>query len=115
MSFLMNECDIRDAANLWDGHKVLEPLTLTLLNLLDATNVHSDGWAYWPKPSRASRKLQELIQSARTREARDAITPELIAAALRPVKAFRTRSGIDFDIYESFGVLYIAPGVLIQV
>jgi hypothetical protein len=111
----LNEHEVRDAANLWDGDQILEPLTLTLLNLLDATNANSDGWACWPKPSRASRKLQELIQSVRPGDDGVAITSEQIKAALRPVKAFRTRSGLDFDIYESFGVLYIAPGVLIQV
>jgi hypothetical protein len=111
----MNEHDIRDAARDWDGDDVMEPLTLTLLNLMDAVNANSDGWPYWRKPSTAAKKLQELITSVRPGDEPDAITPELVKAALRPIKAFRTRSGLDFDIYESFGVLYIAPGMLVQV
>lgn len=99
----MNDYDIDLACQRFAQHPVLGPATRTLANLRDAANDNSDGWAYWPKPARSAAKLMELIE----RDRRDAAyrysdRPDATVAeyrkALVPVKAFRTRSGIDFEI-----------------
>ena len=77
------------------------PAVQTLANLVAWTDTHSDGWAYWAKPGRAAAKLMELIEGDGTWKAREDLsraTPEALAAALRPVKAFRTRQHADFTI-----------------
>jgi hypothetical protein len=100
----MNEYEIADAAERYADHPVLGPATRTLSNLCEAANANSDGWCYWPKPCRAAKKLQELIQgdrpASRFDDEREDATPAALSAALRPIKAFRTRSGIAFDIEE---------------
>lgn len=102
----MNTWEIDDAAQRYQAHPVLGPATRTLSNLRDAANANSDGWHIWPKPARAAARLMELIErdgTARYRydeERADATAAELVSA-LRPVKAFRTRSGIKFEIEEA--------------
>lgn len=97
----MNSYDIQDAALHFADHPVLGPATQTLDNLHQWTNDNSDGWAYWAKPGRAAAKLMELIEgdgtSASLRDLSRA-TPAAYAAALQPIKAFRTRHGADFEI-----------------
>lgn len=99
----MNTYEVDEALERYAGHPVLGPATRTLASLRDATNANSDGWAYWPKPVRAAAKLMALIEGEREsrwdRERADA-TPERLRKALAPVKAFRTRSKLAFEIYE---------------
>lgn len=100
----MNEHEVRDAAWRYADHPTLGPATETLINLVEWTNSHSDGWAYWPKPCRAAAKLQTLIGGLAPYyedPSRSDVVPEQLAAALRPIKAFRTRHGADFDIIEA--------------
>ena len=102
----MNSAEIEDAAHLYANHPVLGPATQTLRNLEIAADGCSDGWAYWPKPARAAARLMDLIQrdgTARYRfdTERDDATPAELRKALAPVKAFRTREGVDFEIEES--------------
>lgn len=98
----MNAYEVAEERARHARHPVLGPATQTLANLVEWTNRNSDGWAYWPKPARAAAKLMALIQGDRPRsrfdEERADATPEALAAALRPVKAFRTRHGADFEI-----------------
>ena len=72
----------------------------------DAADDNSDGWAYWPKPARAAAKLMELIEGDGTSEyrygQREDATQRELKAAYRPMKSFRTRIGLDFDIVETF-------------
>lgn len=102
----MNRYDIQDAAARWQNHPVLGPATQTLHNLMDAADDNSDGWAYWPKPARAANKLMELIEGDGTSEyrygPREDATSEKLKAAYRPLKSFRTRIGLEFDIVETF-------------
>jgi len=98
----MNEYEVEEARARYASHPVLGPATRTLANLVDWTNRNSDGWAYWPKPVRAAERLQQLIQGkvpeSRWDTERADATPEALKAALRPVKAFRTRQGADFTL-----------------
>lgn len=100
----MNEYEVADAAGRWADHPILGPATQTLANLVAATNRCSDGWAYWPKPCRAAAKLQDLIQGDRSHEARfgdrEEVTAEHLKLAYRPLKAFRTRQGMAFELVE---------------
>jgi hypothetical protein len=98
----MNEYDVQDAVQRWRGHPVLGPATETLKGLVDWTNSHSDGWAYWPKPGRAAVKLMDFIEGPDTtprwdRERKDA-TEEAYRKALSPIKAFCTRHKADVTI-----------------
>ena len=96
----MNEYDIERAMRQFAEHPVLGPATQTLHNLAGWANRNSDGWAYWPKPCRAARKLQELIQHVPPgtnhwdTERADA-TEAAYRAALSPIKAFCTREKAD--------------------
>jgi hypothetical protein len=72
-----------------------------LAALAEWTNDNSDGWAYWPKPSRAGQRLMALLSDAERRERdswstgrMDDITADDLKAALTPVKAFLTRQGV---------------------
>lgn len=95
---LMNESDIDDAVRRWSYDPVLGPAARTLASLRDAVNRNSDGWCYWRKPSNASRMLQSLLSEPPTN--RDVIR-EAYKRSLTPIKAFRTRSGIEFEIYDA--------------
>jgi hypothetical protein len=100
----MNTWEIDEAAVLFEDDPILGPATQTLRSLRDWTDSHSDGWAYWPKPVRAAAKLILLIERGRwdrrTRQGSDVITIAEYKAALRPLKAFRTRFAAEFDIVE---------------
>ena len=100
----MNEHDIVSAGVRYADHPVLGPATRTIANLAVWTNHNSDGWAYWPKPTRAAAKLMNLIEGDGTWQAQqnpdERATTDAYKAALRPIKAFRTRQGADFVIVE---------------
>lgn len=101
----MNGYDIAQAQRAWGEHPILGPALETLDNLVQWTNCNSDGWAYWPKPCRAAAKLMEMIERDGTSRykyepTRPDVTVEEYKAALRPIKAFRTRFGADFIIVE---------------
>lgn len=98
----MNDFDIDQAARHHSDNPVLAAAIETISNLRDWANNNSDGWAYWPKPARSAAKLMELIEGNGTWQARqdadERATPAAYAAALRPIKAFRTRMHADFEI-----------------
>jgi hypothetical protein len=102
----MNTWEIDDAVRTFADEPVLGAAARTLANLRDAADENSDGWAYWPKPCRAAAKLQGLLEAAVTnqyRQDRSYVSPTAadLRKALSPVKAFRTRSGLDFEIEEA--------------
>lgn len=100
----MNDCDIQVAAQRYGEHEILGPAIKTLKNLVEWTNDNSDGWAYWPKPARAARKLMELIDGDGTHlygnRRREDVTLVAYKKALVPIKAFRTKQEASFDIEE---------------
>lgn len=96
----MNEHDVEGALRLFNDvdtpnlYRAAESLAL----LVDWTNSHSDGWAYWPKPCRAAKGLQQLLQDGITayrRGAEQDCTEADLKKALVPVRAFLTRQGAD--------------------
>lgn len=102
----MNTYEIEEALRRHVDHPVLGPATQQLAELEEWTNRNSDGWAYWPKPCRAAAALQTLIQQGDAAERGEVVapvTPAAYKAALRPIKAFRTRQGADFALYEIEG------------
>ena len=100
----MNSWDIQRALSRHKEHPVLGPATRTLANLELWTNQHSDGWAYWPAPVHAAKRLITLIDGDGTWEylygERNDATPEAYRKALTPIKAFRTKHRADFKIVE---------------
>lgn len=101
----MNEYDMQRASAQYGEHALLGPATQTLRNLAEWTNNNSDGWCYWPKPCRAAAKLMELIERDGTSkyrfdDEREDVTAAELAAALRPIKSFRTKHAADFQIVE---------------
>lgn len=68
--------------------------------LADWTDRNSDGWAYWPKPARAAKRLMELLSSADRWDPADVPESE-VQRALIPVKAFLTRQGTTFEAMMS--------------
>lgn len=100
----MNEDDVAEALVTYAEHPILGSATRTLSALVIATNRNSDGWCYWPKPARAAAKLIELITRDGTSQYRSDDRPDVTVAeyrkALTPLKAFRTRSGLSFEIFE---------------
>lgn len=116
----MNEYDIEEAADRFIAHPVLGPATRTLYELMRAVNSNSDGWPYWRAPANAAAKLMELIQGDRSWDARYGdrpdVTLEQLRKAYRPIKAFRTRHGLAFDLYETeadYPALVVSPAVLV--
>lgn len=103
MTFILNDYEVQDYALRYEDHPILGPATQTLANLVDWTYSNSDGWPYWSKPSNASKALQSLIHGERLAyldDERADVTVAAYRAALRPIKAFRTRQGADFVIVE---------------
>jgi len=100
----MNEWDIeqaaRDVFRVRDdaSRKVLADAVQLLYDLKELTNQVSDGWAYWPKPCRAAKKLQELIQagipSPRNFDP-PAVTVADLKKAVAPIKTFLTKNRKD--------------------
>ena len=96
----MNEYDLFSAQSRYEPGRVPNRayLTQVVMALAEWANHNSDGWAYWPKPTRAASRAMELIESTTSaendrREQVDATDAET-AAALRPIRAFLTRQGV---------------------
>lgn len=92
----MNTWDIDQAIAMHRNHPVLSKATKLLGELRDLANATSDGWAYWPKPCRAAKKLQELIQQGHPSKRNSyPCPPDATEADLRkaiiPIKAFFTK------------------------
>lgn len=91
----LNEYDVESAVIRYatdSSTPNLGTAALALARLVDWTNSHSDGWAYWPKPARAARSLQQLLSDADRYNPQD-VTPAELQRALVPIKAFLTRQG----------------------
>lgn len=107
----MNEYEIEELAVAWRQHPIMGPAAHSLKNLMEWANANSDGWHSWPKPCRAAKQLQELLQGYvaeggdrcpecqaggvsgyhRRYCSRPDVTREAVRKAYKPIKAFRTR------------------------
>lgn len=100
----MNRYEVEEARRRFEQHPILGPASQTLYNLMEWTDDHSDGWPYWQKPARAAEKLTGLLEHyerhLREHHSEPVITAEEYKAALRPIKAFRTRQEATFRIVE---------------
>lgn len=83
----MNTWDIDDAARKYARHPVLGKATRFLAALRDEADSHSDGWAYWPLPARAAKRLMTMIQHPET------ATEDELRKSLAPIRSFFTRRG----------------------
>jgi hypothetical protein len=108
----MNEHEVEEAVDLFDSARSATPNLAAGASVLDAlvawtNDGRSDGWPYWRAPARAAKALMELL-GAHTYAARfgyyqgTAKTLEDVSAAdlnraLRPVKSFLTKQGVDWN------------------
>lgn len=102
----MSEYEVEETLHIFDGPATpnLAAGAMALARLVEWTNRNSDGWPYWPKPSRAAKSLMEALEAARKqyyagREVEDISAAEL-ARVLRPIKAFLTRQGASHDVLK---------------
>ena len=89
----MSGSEIENARLRLQRDPVLKTAADLLYALMCLANQVSDGWAYWPKPCRAARSLQMLIQAHLRDHARvlPAVKRAQLKRATAPIKAFLTR------------------------
>lgn len=101
-----NDLDIhmwQQRHNAATGRPMAGALADNIAALADWANDNSDGWAHWPKPSRAAAGAMRLLfdLDADLRRAWSDKPADLTRAdvtkALRPVRAFLTRHGVNPD------------------
>ena len=95
--YYWNTYEIEDAAIRFRNQRNLSIGVLILARLVNWTNSHSDGWAYWPKPVRAAKNLMVLMDGVDRWDPED-VSPEALKKACVPIKAFLTRQGVDHEI-----------------
>jgi len=93
----LNDYDLRNVLHDSDRAETpnLHSLATIVCELAAWADRNSDGWAYWPKPSRAASRAtdilyREFLGRYDQRTGQD-ITKAELQAAVRPIKAFRTR------------------------
>lgn len=106
---MMNQSDIEWAASQQHACPNVRKGLRLLLRLMHAVNEQSDGWAYWSAPSKASEKLQTLLQSAGNLHhgTHGTITADQLKKAIMPIRSMVTRqkriqakygNKFDFDV-----------------
>jgi 23S rRNA A2030 N6-methylase RlmJ len=83
----MDEHDIRAARLRYHKHHILGRATEFLEAFMQEVNDHSDGWAYWPAPVKAAKKLMEIIQDP------PYANENTLKKAITPIRSFYTRRG----------------------
>lgn len=102
----MNEYDLDFARRRFTRAATPNRLALALVvdNLREWADTHSDGWGYWPKPSRAAQRAVAHIVSttnaANAQQEAEDISDAAVRAAVRPIKAFLTRHGATAEDRE---------------
>lgn len=109
---ILNEYDIEDAVRLLrpeDTPNIAAGATV-LHNLMNWTNVNSDGWPYWARPGRASESLQKLVKERMDAHYRGGEVSDCtragLNATLRPIKAFLTKQGVTGQNQEDIVKVY---------
>ena len=95
----MNSWDIDNAVERFRDQRVLGAAAQSLANLRDVVNANSDGWAYWEAPSRAAKRLMNLLEAAKRYNA-EPVTRAKVRAAYTPIKSFLTRKGLTCTLIE---------------
>ena len=92
----MNDYEIQSALRSVDERETpnLAAAVVALARLADWADANSDGWHSWPKPCRAAKNLQALIQSVDRYRPTD-VTAAEVKKAMVPVRSFLTRQGVD--------------------
>lgn len=88
-----NQYEIEDAAQRQHDCPNVRKGVQLLLRLMQAVNEQSDGWAYWSPPSKASEKLQALLQTAGNvhHGTHGKISAEDLKKAIAPIRSMVTR------------------------
>lgn len=105
----MNQCEIENAASQQHDCPNVRKGVRLLLALVQSVNEQSDGWAYWPAPSRSAEKLQELLKTAGNlnygthgkisdADLKKAITPIRSMVTRQKVKQAQYGNKFDFDV-----------------
>jgi hypothetical protein len=72
---------------------------LALDRFRDWTNRNSDGWAYWKLAAKAADKLMDRLEEAQRQYRRGGLcedmSPQQLAALLRPVRALMRKHGVE--------------------
>jgi hypothetical protein len=114
----MNEHEIEQASLLFENLELpnLSKGADILYNLMSWTDQNSDGWPYWQKPSRAAAKLMDKLYAAmlayyNSPNVED-ISDKELTAALKPIKAFLTRQGVDHsEVFKEYPEVEETPKV----
>ena len=105
----MNQPEIEFAASRQHACPNVTKGIKLMLRLVEAVNAQSDGWAYFPAPSRSCEKLQELVKTAGNLNhgTHGTITADQLKKAVAPIRAMVTRqkkvqakcgNTFDFDV-----------------
>lgn len=91
----MNRWEIEDACDRFKADPVLGPAARFLHAFQQEVDRHSDGWPYWSPPSRAARKLMDLLYRHQRNAYPQPAAPTAadVRRCLTPIKAFMTRRG----------------------
>jgi hypothetical protein len=89
----MNQWEIEQAAQCPHACPNVRKGAHLLLRLMQAVNAQSDGWPYWHAPSRAAKKLMELVQSAGNlwHGTDGRVTAAALRKAVMPIRVMVTR------------------------
>lgn len=85
-----NSWEIDEAVRRYGAHPVLGPAARLLAAVRDLADARSDGWAHYPAPVRACRRLIDMIYDPAGASA------DALRKAVAPVRAFCTRAGWKF-------------------
>jgi hypothetical protein len=115
MATFMNEYDVARVVGMFSGDERYPNLGLAaqvLDRLMDWTNENSDGWPYWAKPRQAAANLIGQLQDAQAQVRIHTLQGDIpdrdLQRALRPVKAFLTRQGVDWNADLPWAALFPA-------
>jgi hypothetical protein len=111
----MNEYDVVQVTSEFnedDQYPNLGLAAQVLYRLMVWTNENSDGWPYWAKPRQAAAGLVGQLQDAQAQVRMHSLQGDIpdrdLQRALRPVKAFLTRQGVDYNADLPWAALFPA-------
>ena len=85
----MNDYDIAIAEQRVKPGTVKAMALQILKDHMEVINSNSDGWAYWSAPTKAAKRLMELIQGPNT--VSELTASQCLKTAVKPLRAFYTK------------------------